>query len=316
MIRLLLLALFLTVPTNAFATEAEEPEAQSRIEEAFDDKTEVAPDPAYGAYQRGMYLTAFELALPRAEAGDAAAQTLIAELYDLGQGVARDSEKAAQWYKVAALSGNREAKFAYGLRLLQGRDFEQDVKEGIRLMAEAADAGHPLAMFNYATHLISQRPTTAGYRKALPYLERAADHRLADAYYLLAGIYREGLATGIGNPEKARTFLERAAQAGVNEAQVELGIAYATGTDGPKDLAKANSWYLAAARNGNVIAQNRLAHQLFAGLGVQKNITEAAMWHILASRAGRADPVLDEYMRTMDEKSRSKALSMANKWPF
>ncbi len=37
-------------------------------------------DEPYGAFQRGLYKTAYNLALPRAEAGDAAAQTLIAEV--------------------------------------------------------------------------------------------------------------------------------------------------------------------------------------------------------------------------------------------
>lgn len=39
------------------------------------------PDLAFGAFQRGRYLTAFELALPRANLGDPAAQTLIAEVF-------------------------------------------------------------------------------------------------------------------------------------------------------------------------------------------------------------------------------------------
>ena len=36
-------------------------------------------DYAYGAYQRGYYLTAMELALPRAEIGDPAAQTQVSQ---------------------------------------------------------------------------------------------------------------------------------------------------------------------------------------------------------------------------------------------
>src|SRR3546814_15880111 len=42
-------------------------------------------DEAFGAYQRGLYVTALAIALPRAEAGDAAAQTLVAEMMTKGQ---------------------------------------------------------------------------------------------------------------------------------------------------------------------------------------------------------------------------------------
>ncbi len=59
-------------------------------------------DLAFGAFQRGYYLTALELALPRAESGDPAAQTLIAELYWKGLGVGRDPKKAVDWYQFAA----------------------------------------------------------------------------------------------------------------------------------------------------------------------------------------------------------------------
>ena len=68
------------------------------------------PDFAYGAFQRGLYLTAFELALPRAESGDPVAQTLIAELFWKGLGVARDRKKAVDWYKFAAEGGDRAAQ--------------------------------------------------------------------------------------------------------------------------------------------------------------------------------------------------------------
>ena len=47
-------------------------------------------DDAYGAFQRGYYLTALSLALPRAEKADPAAQTLIAEIYaKAGRGAER-----------------------------------------------------------------------------------------------------------------------------------------------------------------------------------------------------------------------------------
>ena len=59
-------------------------------------------DDAYGAYQRGFYLTALALALPRAENADPAAQTLIAEIYANGLGVAANVATASSWYQLAA----------------------------------------------------------------------------------------------------------------------------------------------------------------------------------------------------------------------
>ena len=62
-------------------------------------------DIAYGAFQRGHYLTALNEATKRAQQNDPAAMTLLGEIYAQGLGVGRDDAKAAQWYKLAAAQG-------------------------------------------------------------------------------------------------------------------------------------------------------------------------------------------------------------------
>ncbi|MEM9331997.1 MAG: tetratricopeptide repeat protein [Pseudomonadota bacterium] len=272
-------------------------------------------DRAFSAFQRGQYLTAFQLALPEAQAGDDAAQTLIAELYERGLGIAQDQKEAARWYEIAANSGNREAQFAYGLKLLEGTNLEKDVERGLEMMKAAAEAGHPTAMFNYATFQINQRPTSATYRRVLPMLEKAAEYRLADAYYSLAKIYDEGLATKINDPEKGMFWLEKAASAGIDTAQVELAIKLLKNPKDEKDRVRAFNLFKVAANQGNIIAQNRLAHMLFDGVGTDVSEVEAAKWHILASRAGRSDFDLDRYMDALPLDVRQQALMQANRWP-
>ena len=78
-------------------------------------------DTAYGAFQRGLYLTAFNEATKRAQQNDPAAMTLLGEIYAQGLGVGRDDLKAAQWYKIAAAKGNRDAFFALAMFNFQGR---------------------------------------------------------------------------------------------------------------------------------------------------------------------------------------------------
>ena len=72
-------------------------------------------DLAYGAFQRGHYLTAFNEASKRAQQNDPAAMTLLGEIYAQGLGVGRDDSKAAQWYKMAAAKGDRDALFALAM---------------------------------------------------------------------------------------------------------------------------------------------------------------------------------------------------------
>ena len=130
----------------------------------------------------------------------------------------------------------------------------------------------------------------------------------------MAQIYAEGLGAE-QDIEEARQWLVKAAQAGIDTAQVELGIWLANGKGGEKNEKAAFGWISRAARGGNVIAQNRLAKMLVIGIGTEPDKIEGAKWHIIARRAGRSDPWLDDFLTTVDDQTRQKALERANRWP-
>ena len=125
-------------------------------------------DDAYGAFQRGYYLTAMELALEKAKTGDPAAQTLIAELYDKGLGIARDGKEAAAWYGLAAQKDYPEAQFAYAIKLIEGKDVKKDAAQARVLMEKAANAGLATAQFNLAQMIVAENRDEAGLVKAFP----------------------------------------------------------------------------------------------------------------------------------------------------
>src|SRR5438445_12507782 len=104
-----------TVTTKPAATPTPSPSPTA----AFEDPN---VDSVYGAYQRGLYKTAFDLAITRARYnGDAKAMTMLGELYANGLGIKRDYAKAADWYQRAADAGDREGMFALAMMRLSGR---------------------------------------------------------------------------------------------------------------------------------------------------------------------------------------------------
>ncbi len=284
-------------------------------EQAKAENPKKAPDLAYGAYQRGHYLTAFKYALPRAQLGDPAAQTLIGELYEKGLGVKYDPKESAQWFKFAAQNGSREAQFSYALKLLEGKYVPKDLETARELMKKSADAGHSVAQFNYAQMVVEKRPTSRGFEIALGYYQSAAKQGVADAYFAMAQIYARGIGAQGPNENKARKLLVKAAINGVDNAQIELAIWLANGRGGKKDYPGALLWFKAAANKGNVIAQNRLARMLMLGLGTEVNQKEAAKWFVLARRSGHKDSVLNDFFKTLSPKMRKEALDAANRWP-
>jgi uncharacterized protein len=112
-------------------------------------------------------------------------------------------------YEAAAARGDIKAKFSQAIYLDQGVHVSRDRKRAFELYSEAANAGHPIAMFN------------------------------------LAGLYAAGKGDGgDGAVEQdfnsARHWYEQAATVGqVVEAAINLGNMYRQGLGVPRDLVKA-----------------------------------------------------------------------------
>ena len=273
------------------------------------------PDLAYGALQRGFYLTALGFALPRAEAGDPAAQTLIAELYTTGRGVSRNLETAKAWYRLAAERGDADAQFAYASLLLSraGRDAPRP-REVRRYMERAAKGGHPQAQFNLAQMIVEDRPSFRGFELALPHYRAAAEQGLPDAQYVLATMLADGNGLAVPDPVEARRWMRRAADNGFDTAQLELGIWLVNGKGGKRDVAAGRAWLERAARDGNVVAQNRLARLHAFGVGTLIDPVKAGAWHILTKRRGFKDPEMDRRVSTYAEADLKAARDLARSW--
>lgn len=273
-----------------------------------------AIDEAYGAYQRGLYATALDRALTRAGAGDAAAQTLVAEMMTKGLGLKRDAKTAAFWYKKAAEGGDPAAMFQYALLLMSGRDVPRDKKQADDFMRKAAEAGNSSAQFNWGQILVSDNPGEKGLHLALPFYEKAAAQGVADAQYAVAQLYVALRDVPEKKKAKAREWMERAAKAGFDTAQLDMGIWLVNGVGGERDYEKGFEWMRIAAHRGNVAAQNKLAHLYINALGTRPNPVEAAKWYVLSRRAGMKDPELEDFYLGISEETQKQAIEAANRF--
>jgi TPR repeat protein len=310
---LCVLAVFAAAVTPAVAADGDRPNAvmADKVDPLrFGSKP---ADPAYGAFQRGLYKTALNLAMPRAKEGDSAAQTLVAEILSRGLGVKRDETEAAKWYQLAAEQGVPEAQFQYALMLIDGRFVEKDKKQAFALMQAAAEAGNALAQFNYAQLLVEHDPGQRGIEQALPYYERAANAELADAQYAMSQILANGVTGKKPDEAEARKWLVRAARQNFDTAQLDLGTWMISGRGGERDLKSGFAWLKRAAEGGNVAAQNRVAKLYMQGIGTDADSIFAAAWYILARRAGLFDPLMDDFMNGLTPEELKTALGRANR---
>ena len=255
------------------------------------------PDIAFGSYQRGYFLTALREALKRVADNpkDAAAMTLIGEIYHDGYAVPHNEAEAARWYRIASGLGDREAAFALGMLLLNGATgVPEDRVEAKAQFEIAAAKGQAGALYNLGVMAIGDKTANGfpDFKTAAADFRRAAEAGYNDGAYSYGVLLREGKGVPLDIGESAR-WLKRAADAGVVAGQVEYAIMLFNGVGVAKDEAGAAKLLLRAAARNNPIAENRLAHLYVSGRGVPKDLVEAATWNRFAKAAGIDDPDLD-----------------------
>lgn len=270
-------------------------------------------DLAFGAYQRGYFLTAFNEATRLATQNNVNAMALLGELYANGFGVGRNDEKAAQWYKLAADRGDREAMFALALFRFQGRGGPRDPAAGAKLFEQAANRGHISAAYNLGLLYLQGEQVAQDFKRAAELFQIGARAGSPEAQYALATLYKNG--SGVPkNEDEAMRLMGQAAMSGNLDAMVEFAIAQFNGSHTRKDEAAAALMFEKAAKRGSAIAQNRLARILSAGKGAPADPVQAIKWHIVSKAGGASDPEMDIYVSKQKPSDREKAEAAAKKW--
>lgn len=99
------------------------------------------------AFAAADYKKVLEIAMPRAEAGDARAQTMIGSLYSYGRGVPQSYPKAEEWFRKAAEQGFAPGEYALGMFYRVGATGNRDDEAAFVWLKKAADQDSPEAQF-------------------------------------------------------------------------------------------------------------------------------------------------------------------------
>ena len=296
------LACWLALSGSAFALDLSSPMFQAPYTRPIGPDAPLTPKPgdppgdlAFGAYQRGYFLTALKEAEKRLAANpkDSAAMTLVGEIYHDGFAVKRDDSQAARWWKLASAFGDARGAYEYGVALLAGAGVAQDKAAAAEQFGKAAQQGVPGALYNLGALALQRgEGKDPDFAAAAKFFRQAADAGDAESAYSYGVLVREGKGVPLDTDEAAK-WLKRAADENVIAGQVEYGIMLFNGVGVTKDEAGAAHLFLLAAFRHNPIAQNRLAHLYITGRGVAKDVVRAALWNELAKAAGLADEKLD-----------------------
>lgn len=272
-------------------------------------------DLAYGAFQRGYYLTALRLAERRAATGDAVAQTLIGEIHANGLGVPQDVPRAITWYAQADQNGDIQATFQLAMIYQTGTGVPRNRERAAALFKKAADGGHVAAKYNLGLLHVEGTYAEPNLVEAAELIGEAAEAGLPEAQYDYAIMLLEGAGVA-PNTSEALGLLEMASEQGLPAAQVEYAtLLYMGALDGTRDAEGAARWYGRAAEAGNPVGQVRYAMMLAVAEGVAADLETAAMYRSLARRQGLTEDALDQMLRSTDPATLARAEERARYWP-
>lgn len=189
----------------------------------------------------------------------------LGRLYENGQGVEKNDEKALDFYKKSAEAGNEKAALKVGNAYYLGKGAVKSYPDAFRWYRQAAEKG------NYA------------------------------ALYNIGLMFEEG--TGVRkDPVKAFEYYKKSGDQGYGPAQYTLGGMYLKGSGTPQDFTAAIRWYKLAADQGDSKAQMDLA-KLYGNTdlrGLPFSLIGAHMYYNLVS-AYASSPMKEEAAALRDE---------------
>lgn len=199
---------------------------------------------------------------------------------------ASDFAQAMEWLRRAAEAGHRQAQTDLGGIYLEGGkgDVQADGKQAYDWFARAAAQGSREALYYMGLILHAGKDVPQDKPQALQLWRRAAEAGVAEAQLAL-GLE---LAQAAGTVPEGVAWLTRAVQAEAAKTAAQaaraLGFIYAKGRPGvPQDLPEAARWYKLAADGGDAAAQLVYALMLLEGKPVAKNEAQGVRYLRLAA---------------------------------
>lgn len=252
----------------------------------------------------------------QAESGDAWAQTELGLMYDEGEKVPEDNEKALFWYQKAAAKGFIMAEFYLGAMYFNGDGVPKDINKAVEWFEKAASEGVAEAQFRLGVIYYSDEYERKNFTKAFEWFEKAANNGHGESQFKLGLMYE----LGDGAPKDINKALEWYQKSATHEvsagAAQNLGNIYYWGKEVPKNPTKAAEWYRQAAALGSMLSQHNLGLMYYLGDGVIKNKAKAYAWINLAAAQGyeNAKLVRDDMEAKLSKDELAEAQRLSSNW--
>jgi TPR repeat protein len=196
----------------------------------------------------------------------------------------QDRNAAGHLIKVAAERGDSAAA-THLAKLLSGSENIEDQRQAVQWYSLAAQDKDNAAAGQGLARLLSLRPTGEIVSSIFVGLEKAAEAGNNEALLGLAHAYSEGIGVS-ASPERAVSLLQQAADAGLPEAKYRLGLMYKSGLGVNMDLNRAIELMSSAQESGFPLAALALSSM------TEEPATTSSVAEPAAPQAGEPQPAV------------------------
>ncbi len=216
------------------------------------------------------------------------AQYNLGVCYRDGQGIAKDEEEAAIWFRKAADQNLAIAQYNLAVCYDNGQGVAKDSLKAVKLYRKAADQNLAYAQCNLGAHYEHGLGVAEDHVEAVKLYREGAEQNYPLAQYNLGACYASGQGVAQDVLEAVKWY-RLAAEKNNALAQCNLGICYGNGQGVAKDTVEAVKWFRKAANQNDSVAQYNLGIYYYNGYGVAQSEIEAFFWFSLAAAQGDAD---------------------------
>jgi uncharacterized protein len=239
----------------------------------------------------------------KAAAGEARAQTTLGEAFRVGDGVLKNDEMAAKWFRKAAEQDDATAENDLGIMYFTGKGVALDKEEAVRWYSKAAKHGSAEAMFNLgASYYNGEGVTSNGYTAYAWFLlaqdagDKVADDAVqrsaatlslqekANTFFQIASMYEKGEELP-HNEEKVLRWMRMAAP--INpQAKVRLAVYLLQEPDPARFYGEVLDLCKAAAKDNYPSGLHCVGYMYRKGWGVTQDSAQAMRWYVKAAAFG------------------------------
>ena len=222
-------------------------------------------------FERGDYTQAFVLYTKYEKYLDEEQYNFLGWMYENGEGVSKNIDKAIFYCRKSAEKGNLTAIYNLGCI---NQYYLKNYEKAIYWYEKAAELGNFSSMTNLGVIYLQGLNGTIDNEKAFFWFEKAAEK---GNFYSMANLgYMYILGAGVPkNFDQAFYWSKKSAEGGNSYGMINLGTLYEEGIGVLQDYGQALYWYRRSAEAGNGLGMNKLAILYSEGKGTTKDHIQA-----------------------------------------